>query len=258
MKSIPHKELRAFLDQKVASYNTPLFIEDDPISIPHLFTKKEDIEISGFITATLAWGQRPVIIRNCIWLMEQMDNAPHDFIRNFKKSDLRPFQKFVHRTFNSTDCLYFLHALQQIYTKEGGLENAFSKYYSKSQDFAIAISELRTLFLSFKSEHRTAKHFADPLKNAGAKRLCMYLRWMIRNDKNGVDFGIWKACSPAILHAPLDLHSGRVARSLGLLSRKQDDWKAVVELTENLRKFDPLDPVKYDFALFGLGVNDEL
>ena len=224
MNKIPKKELKQFLEQKVKSYNTIGFIADDPIQIPHGFSKKEDIEISAFLTATLAWGKRAIIIRNCTQLMDMMDNAPYDFILNATKSDLLLFEKFVHRTFNSIDCIYFIKALKQIYKHEGGLENVFATSFHSSGDFAWSIHQWRNLFLSYQSPQRTAKHFADPVNNSSAKRICMFLRWMIRKDNCGVDFGIWKSCEPSILYAPLDLHSGRVARMLGLLSRKQDDW----------------------------------
>jgi len=243
-------ELKEFLDEKYELYNNPKFIESDPISVPHQFTKKEDIEISAFFAATLAWGQRPTIIRNALRLMEAMDNAPHDYILNSSKKDWKAFSGFVHRTFNGVDASYFMQSLQHIYKEEGGLEKAF--YHAK--DMREGLIHFRNVFLGKHPPGRTAKHISDVNKNASAKRLNMFLRWMVRNDKRGVDFGIWKTISPSILYCPLDLHSGRVARKLGLLKRTQDDWKAVDELTKNLRILDAKDPIKYDFALFGLGV----
>jgi len=255
MKSI--LELKDFLDEQAALYNQPNFIEDDPISIPHLFSKKEDQEIAGFIAAILAWGQRKTILKNCRSLFTLMDLAPHDFIKNHTIKDRKPFKAFVHRTFNGIDLIYFLAALQQIYQQPQGLEGVFMQALQSTDSIGAAISEWKKLFFTLPHQLRTEKHFADPLKNSSAKRICMYLRWMIRQDKNGVDFGIWKQCSPSILNAPLDIHSGRVARHLGLLERKQDDWKAVVELSDNLRLLNPTDPCVYDFALFGIGVNEK-
>jgi len=245
-------ELKEFLDEKYEAFNRPNFIESDPISVPHQFSKKEDIEIAAFFTATFAWGQRPTIIRNGLRLMELMDNEPYDFIINHTESDLKVFKGFAHRTFQSTDAAFFIRSLKNIYTKKGGLEKVFNT--KPSEDMYSGLINFRKAFLGADTDHRTAKHIADVEKNSSAKRLNMFLRWMVRNDKRGVDFGIWKTIAPALLYCPLDLHSGRVARKLGLLKREQDDWKAVDELTKELRKLDPKDPVKYDFALYGLGV----
>jgi uncharacterized protein (TIGR02757 family) len=242
-------ELKEFLDEKYELYNTPKFIESDPISVPHNFTRKEDIEIAAFFAATLAWGQRPTIIRNALRIMDIMDNAPFEYITKSDKKDWKAFTGFTHRTFNSTDLVYFIQSLQHIYTKNGGLEKVF-----QHTDMQKGLIQFREIFLGKFPAGRTAKHIANVTKNASAKRLNMFLRWMVRNDKRGVDFGIWKSISPALLYCPIDLHSGRVARKLGLLKRTQDDWKAVDELTQNLRKLDPKDPIKYDFALYGLGV----
>lgn len=250
--------IKNFLDEKVDLYNRSEFIEADPISIPHKFSKKEDIEISGFFAATIAWGQRPVILKNANRLMEMMDNSPHDFILNHSKKDLKPFTAFVHRTFNGTDCMYFISSLKNMYLKHRGIENIFNTgFQTSSPSLSKAVHHFRKLFFSLPYPTRTVKHVADPLANSSTKRICMYLRWMVRKDKRGVDFGIWKNILPSQLACPLDLHSARVARSLGLLKRKQNDWNAVMELTENLKQFDPLDPVKYDFALFGLGINEK-
>ncbi len=249
MTLIP-SDLKDFLEEKYDKYNRIDFIDSDPISIPHQFSKKEDIEVAGFLAATIAWGQRVTIINNANKMMKIMGNNPHDFVMSAKAKDLKRFDGFVHRTFNSTDAIFFIQSLQNIYKKHGGLEKAFSK-----PDCQQAISNFRSLFFLIDYPHRTGKHVSNPAENSSAKRLCMYLRWMIRNDKRGVDFGIWKSTLlPSHLMCPLDVHSGNVARKLGLLKRTQNDWKAVEELTGNLRKLDISDPVKYDFALFGLGV----
>lgn len=258
VKPLKPEQLKDYLDTKVQLYNQLSFISEDPISIPHAFTSKEDREISGFLAATIAWGQRPIILRNCQSLMERMDHAPADFIRNHSPSERCRFQSFVHRTFNGTDCSYFLKALQKLVTTYGSLEGSFSHHFElNAHDLPLTISSWRADFLSFNAPDRTGKHIANPSSNSSAKRICMYLRWMVRKDKSGVDFGIWKSIPPSSLYIPLDVHSGRIARMLHLLERKQDDWKAVVELTQNLRKLDPMDPVKYDFALFGIGVNEK-
>ena len=247
------RELKEFLDEKVILYNNPSFIESDPIQIPHLFSKKEDIEISGFLTAIISWGNRKMIIRNALKMMELLDNAPYDFIINHQKSDLKPFKNFVHRTFNSEDLYQFIQSLEHIYKKHQGLEKALAIIEEKTT-YIEAIHNLKKIFFEIPHLQRTKKHISDPLKNSAAKRINMFLRWMVRNDQTGVDFGIWKTHNTANLSCPLDVHSGNVARKLALLSRKQNDWKAVTELDTNLRKLDHEDPVKYDFALFGLGV----
>ena len=247
-------ELKRFLDEKAAYYNQPLFIESDPIQIPHQFSRKEDIEIAAFLVATIAWGNRKSIINNGTKLMQLMGNSPYDFVLNFseeKHSD--HLSNFVHRTFNGNDLQYFIKALQHIYKEHKGLEAVFSAF-SEADNLQPAIHHFKKIFFSLPHLKRTEKHVSDPLKNSAAKRINMYLRWMIRNDNTGVDFGIWKSLSPSQLSCPLDVHSGRVARSLSLLKRKQNDAKAVKELDTSLRKLDPDDPVKYDFALFGLGV----
>jgi uncharacterized protein (TIGR02757 family) len=245
-------ELKKFLDEKVDQFNRPGFIGPDPVSIPHLFTKKEDIEIAGFLAATIAWGQRVTILNNANKMMNLMGRSPYDFIMSAKKKDLEKFDGFVHRTFNSVDAVFFLRSLRNIYAKHGGLEASFRT--NEKQDVLLhAITGFREIFFSIPHETRTRKHVSNPMDNSSAKRLCMYLRWMARKDKRGVDFGIWKF-SASELMCPLDVHSGNVARKLGLLKRTQNDWKAVEELTAALRKMDPADPVKYDFALFGLGV----
>lgn len=257
MKVLKRSELKEFLDEKYDRYNRLDFIESDPISIPHQFTNKEDIEIAGFLAATIAWGQRVTIINNANKLMKLMDNSPFDFVMNAKEKDLQRFTDFKHRTFNGIDAEFFIRSLQHIYKKQGGLQNAFGLSPALSDkkkiDALTAISNFRKLFFSIPHPERTGKHVSNPLENSSSKRLCMYLRWMVRNDKRNVDFGLWNV-SPSILMCPLDVHSGNVARKLGLLKRPQNDWKAVEELTNNLKKLDASDPVKYDFALFGLGV----
>lgn len=243
------KFLYSFLEEKYEQYNRPDFIESDPISIPHKFLKKQDIEIAGFFSATIAWGQRTTIIRNANELMRRMDFTPHDFILNHRKKDLLPFKNFKHRTFNGTDCGFFIKSLQTIYKKYKSLENVFTEKDTKS-----AITNFRKIFFSIPHPSRTEKHISNPAENSSAKRLNMFLRWMVRKDNRRVDFGIWNTIRMSELMCPLDIHSGNVARKLGLLHRKQNDWQSVKELTGRLRKFDANDPVKYDFALFGLGV----
>lgn len=271
-------ELTDFLNLKVSAYNRPNFIESDPVSIPHLFSRKEDIEISAFFAATIAWGQRPVIIRNAKRWMELMDMAPYEFVTGASAKELKRLDGFVHRTFNSTDAKFFVLALRNMYKKHGGMEPVFEKGLQngvrvhvatrsiasthrvataatpKHQGITDAILHFRKTFLSIPHETRSEKHIANPASGSNAKRINMFLRWMVRRDKAGVDFGIWKSISPSLLFCPLDVHVGNTARALGLLERKIDDWKAVEELTANLRALDANDPVKYDFALFGLGV----
>ncbi|WP_034040214.1 TIGR02757 family protein [Wocania ichthyoenteri] len=246
-------ELKGFLDTKVAQYNSLKFIESDPIQIPHQFHKKEDIEIAGFLTATIAWGNRKSIITNAKRLMDLLDNAPYDFVLNHHESDLEKLLHFVHRTFNGSDCAQFIKCLRHIYLNHSGLESLFSKH-AETDSLQKSISNFKSVFFEIDHLQRTQKHVSDPLKNSAAKRINMFLRWMVRNDNAGVDFGIWKSLSPSLLSCPLDVHSGNVARKLGLLKRKQNDAKALLELDTALRKLDAKDPVKYDFALFGLGV----
>lgn len=246
-------ELKEFLDEKAAFYNQPQFIESDPIQVPHQFSKKEDIEIAGFLTATIAWGNRKSIIANAKKMMQLLDQSPHDFILHHTENDLQPLHSFVHRTFNGKDFAYFIKSLQHLYTNYEGLEAVFSKHAEKDS-LQNAISEFKKRFFELPHLPRTQKHVSDPLKNSAAKRINMYLRWMVRNDNHGVDFGIWKRLTPNQLSCPLDVHSGTIARKLGLLKRVQNDAKALNELDISLRKLDSKDPVKYDFALFGLGV----
>jgi uncharacterized protein (TIGR02757 family) len=244
-----------FLESKSGQYNNPGFIESDPISIPHQFQRKEDIEIAAFFAATIAWGQRTTILRNARRLMELMDDSPYDFIAGAAPSDLTRFSAFVHRTFNGRDVMFFVRSLQNIYRNHGGLETIFSQVVNEtSADGKEGLQNFRQVFFSIPFPQHASRHVADVMAGSAAKRLNMFLRWMVRFDKRGVDFGIWKRVGMNQLYCPLDVHSGRVARKLGLLTRSQNDWKAVEELTAALRTFDPADPVKYDFALFGLGV----
>ena len=252
---IPGEDLKAFLDQKSDQYNSVEFIETDPVSVPRNFTKKEDIEIAGFMAAAIAWGQRVTIIRNATTLMQWMDNAPYDFILHFNDSDLQPFRKFIHRTFNGIDCEYFMWSLKNIYQRFGSMENAFGEGFAKREPHVKnAIINFRQRFFELEHPGRTEKHIANPSKKASAKRINMYLRWMVRKDNKGVDFGIWDSIRPDQLICPLDVHVAAVARKLGLLERKINDWQAAEDLTLKLRELNPEDPVKYDFALFGLGI----
>lgn len=246
-------ELKEFLDSKFATYNNPKFLESDPLQIPHLFTEKEDIEISAFLTAIIAWGNRKSIINNAKKLMNLFDNAPYDFVMNHQKNDLESLQGFVHRTFNHEDLCYFLKSLKNIYAQHDGLEGIFTKH-QETGSLQPAISKFKQVFFELEHQNRTTKHISDPNKGSAAKRINMFLRWMVRDNRTHVDFGLWKGIRPSILSCPLDVHSGNTARKLKLLSRKQNDAKALAELDKNLRKLDPEDPVKYDFALFGLGV----
>lgn len=244
-------QLKEFLNEKAALYESPKFIGTDPIQIPHQFSQKEDIEIIGFLVATIAWGNRKSIITNGNKLVKLLEENPYDFVMNHSEAELDHLQKFVHRTFNGIDLITFIKSLKNIYLNNGGLEMVFSKYRSKDS-LQPAITEFKQIFFEIKHLQRTQKHVSDPSKKSAAKRINMFLRWMVRSDQAGVDFGIWDQIPPAILSCPLDVHSGRVARDLGLLKRKQNDATALAELDKQLRKLDPNDPVKYDFALFGL------
>lgn len=245
-------DLKSFLDEKAELYNQFKFIATDPISIPHKFQKKKDIEIIGFLIATIAWGNRKSILNNGEKLCKILQFEPFDFIINHSEKDLKACEGFVHRTFNAEDLKYFIRALKFIYVEYNGLESVFSAYQTQNS-LQPAIHHFKSIFFQLDHKKRTEKHVSDPEKNSAAKRINMFLRWMVRKDQNGVDFGIWEALTPSLLSCPLDVHSGRIARELGLLHRKQNDAKAVKELDENLRLLDPKDPVKYDFALFGLG-----
>ncbi|SEK56184.1 TIGR02757 family protein [Parapedobacter koreensis] len=281
-------DIKYFLDRKVDEYNRPAFISDDPICIPHRFARAQDVEIMGFLAAVLAWGQRKTIINKCTELIARMDGAPFDFVRHHQAADLKQLLGFKHRTFNDTDLLYFINFFRTHYAQYDSLEDAFIPYVAdgefraaymeahssvdgdtplassvcylnklKAPPFSVeqALNHFRTHFFGLPEYPlRTRKHISSPLQNSACKRLNMFLRWMVRQDDNGVDFGLWKRISPAQLVCPCDVHVERVARKLGLIHRKQSDWKTAMELTGNLRLLDANDPVKYDFALFGLGV----
>jgi uncharacterized protein (TIGR02757 family) len=278
------QNLKPILDEHVEKFNRPDFIADDPISIPHRFSKPQDIEITAFWTAILAWGQRKTIINSANRLFEYMDNAPFDFIKNHQEIDRKRFEAFKHRTFQPTDALYFLEFLQQFYKKNDSLETAFARHFNgieeidenkvdnrgkkrkeKLQPLKKEDPSVSTALIGFHKDffdlpdvpHRTKKHIATPVSKSTCKRLCMFLRWMVRKDNCGVDFGIWQAIKPSQLLMPLDVHVERHARRLGLLERPQTDWQTVLELTEKMRQFDPNDPVKYDFALFGMGIAEK-
>ena len=258
-KTISRDHIYELLERKYAEFSASAFIDDDPISIPHSFSQKQDIEIMGFWTAMLSWGNRKSIINSAKKLTELMDGAPHDFILNHRDKDLKTLLTFKHRTFNATDTLYFIEFFKHYYQKHDSLEDAFySTLSQKSPTVEDGLIGFHELFFSLEdAPHRTKKHVSTPVRKSTCKRINMYLRWMVRNDKSGVDFGLWKKIKPAQLLCPLDVHVDRVARKLGLITRTQTDWETVLELTENLRSFDPKDPVKYDFALFGIGVLDK-
>ena len=253
MDKLSKEEIISFLNYKSNQYNNIKFIETDPIQIPHLFNKKEDVEISGFLTSTISWGNRKSIIKSAEKLIELLDHSPYDFILNHKKRDLDTLKPFVHRTFNGIDLIQFVKSLKHIYRNYNGLEEIFRNNI-KDDSLQYAIHKMRKIFFEIPHTNRTKKHISDPMRGSAAKRINMFLRWMVRDDTRGVDFGIWKSISPKYLSCPLDVHTGNVARKLGLIQRKQNDHKAVMELDKKLREFDQSDPVKYDFALFGLGV----
>jgi uncharacterized protein (TIGR02757 family) len=254
-------ELKNFLDEKVIQFNNPDFIKDDPICIPHLFSRKQDIEIAGFFAAVFAWGIRKTIINKSKLLLQLMDDAPYDFIVNHQENDLKKLVGFCHRTFNDTDLLYFISFLKYHYSEHKSLETAFfTQRIIKDSANVVedSLNYFNQYFFSLEDvPSRTKKHIASPSKNSSCKRLNMFLRWMVRDDSKGVDFGLWKKINPSQLICPVDVHVARVSRHFNLLQRKQVDWTAAVELTGKLRTFDPNDPVKYDFALFSLGVSEK-
>ena len=244
-------QLKDFLDAKAKQYNHPDFISSDPIQIPHRFNEKEDIEISGFLTATIAWGNRKSIIKSANRMMELMGESPYDFVMEHSEKDLEKLEGFVHRTFNGEDFKHFIRSLYNVYRYHGGMEKLFAQ--DSGEFLQKSIHEFKKVFFEIPHLPRTEKHVSDPLKNSAAKRIHMYLRWMVRDHTSGVDFGLWKSIRPSQLSCPLDVHTGNIARKLGLITRKQNDYKTLRELDTYLRKLDPHDPVKYDFALFGLG-----
>ncbi len=253
------KNLKEFLDSKVDFYNQPSFIKNDPVCIPHLFNKKQDIEIAGFFTAIFAWGNRTTIINKSKELIQLMDYVPHQFVLQHQKKDLKKLEVFKHRTFNATDLLYFLEFLKFHYTQDDSLETAFTKgMYKKDKTIENGLIAFYNYFFSLQHiPERTKKHIASPQKKSSCKRLNMFLRWMVRTDNNGVDFGIWKNISPSQLVIPIDVHVARVAKKINLLQNNKTDWRAALELTAFLRTLDATDPVKYDFALFGTGVMEK-
>jgi uncharacterized protein (TIGR02757 family) len=254
MKGFP-ADLKGFLDEKVERYNRPEFIVRDPISIPHRFTKKQDIEIAGLLAAVLAWGQRGTIIRKSNELLHLMDDDPYEFVLYHTPRDLKSLSEFKHRTFNSTDLLYFIAFFHSYYREHNSLEDAF-RVAGDTDTLEEGLINFQRIFFSHDHPRRTQKHISTPERKSACKRINMYLRWMVRQDNKGVDFGLWRTLSPAQLVCPCDLHVERVARKLKLIRRKPMNWQTALELTHNLRKFDPDDPVKYDFALFGLGIEE--
>ena len=247
-------ELKSFLDEKVRVFNSTEFIISDPVSIPHKFSRKEDIEISGFLTALISWGSRPAILKSARLLMQLMENQPFDFISSAGDRELKQLTDFYYRTFNASDLLFLIAALKHIYLEKGGMEKVANECFDQTGSMRGLITGLRQEMIKAPHLSRSEKHLANPSKGSAAKRINMFLRWMVRKDDQGVDFGLWGKIPASALMIPLDVHSGRIARQLGLLQRTQNDWKAVEELTKTLRQFDPEDPVKYDFALFGMGV----
>lgn len=251
------EELKELLNELYERYNRVEFIDNDPISIPHAFTEKEDVEISGFFAAILAWGQRAQIMRSAKWLLDIMDNSPYDFVINAGSADLQRLNKFYYRTFQSVDAVFLVKALRKIYSN-GGLESLFTQTFDNTGSVKDCLIMLHKVFDSVPHEIRSMKHVANVQKGSSAKRLNMFLRWMVRNDNRGVDFGLWSGIPSSALYIPLDVHTGNSARALGILQRKQSDWKSVEEITSQLRIFDSNDPVKYDFALFGAGIEGML
>lgn len=245
-------ELKDYLDFKADLYNNLNFIESDPVQIPHNFSLKEDVEVSAFLAATIAWGNRKSVIKSANKMLDLMGNSPYDFVMSHTENDLNKVDGFVHRTFNSEDFKTFIRGLKHIYSNHGGMEQVFS-INQLDNYLHNSINQFKKKFFEIEHKHRTQKHVADPYSNSAAKRIHLFLRWMIRKDNRGVDLGIWNSITPAVLSCPLDVHSGNVARDLGIINRKQNDGKALFELDEMLRKFDPIDPVKYDYALFGIG-----
>jgi len=253
-KNFSYDEMKDFLELKYLQFNNPEFIRNDPVSIPHQYKLKQDIEISGFLTATISWGRRDLIINSAKDLMNMMGDSPLDFVMNVGDEGLGSIGRFYYRTFNGNDCITFIRGLRNIYSRYDSMEDILTSCMEKGGSWKEAIISLRNEFFNLPHKTRTLKHFADISRGAAGKRLNMFFRWMIRDDNHGVDFGVWKKIDESLLYIPLDFHTGNISRKLGLLERRQDDWKAVEELTSVLRQFDEKDPVKYDFSLFGLGI----
>ena len=255
MSSLAREDLKELLERLHDKYNTVDFIENDPISIPHSFSDPRDQEIGGFLAATIAWGNRKAIVKNARRLMELLDNAPYDFTMNASDGEMARLYSFVHRTFNGNDCVDFIRALRRLYTDYGSMGEFFEKKYAESNDMRTVLSSFRKYFWQCEHQQRAEKHLSSIDKGAACKRLNMYIKWMVRKDDRGVDLGIWKGIPASALYLPLDVHTASMGRELGLLIRKQNDWKAVEEITSALRTFDPEDPVRYDFSLFGAGID---
>ncbi len=255
LDNLSHEELRETLEELHDRFNQASFVEADPISIPHRYSTREDREVAGFMAATIAWGNRKAIVKSAHRMMEYMDDAPYDFVINASQSDLCRLQSYVHRTFNGLDFRDFVLCLRGIYTRWGGIGDYFERHYLEHESIPRALSDFRTEFFIAEHQPRCEKHLSSIDKGAACKRTNMFIRWMVRRDNNGVDFGEWQKIPMSAIYIPLDVHSGNVARALGLLTRKQSDWRATAELTTKLREFDSEDPVKYDFALFGAGID---
>lgn len=250
-----HEELRDLLERLHDKYNRAEFVENDPISIPHLFSGREDIEISGLLAATIAWGNRKAIVKSARRMVEYMDSAPYDFTMNASEAELDRLGTYVHRTFNGSDFRSFVVAMRRMYAEEGGIGGFFERRYAATGDMRVVLSEFRRAFFAAPHDPHCCKHISSIDKGAACKRLNMYLRWLVRRDDRGADFGLWESIPMSALYLPLDVHSGNMGRALGLLTRKQSDWKAVEQITATLREFDPNDPVRFDFSLFGAGID---
>jgi len=255
MEKFTFEQLKYFLDEKYNEYNNKQFIQSDPIQIPHTFSQKENIEIAGFLASTIAWGQRKSIISNSKKMMEIMENNPIEYLKNVSDNEIDKIRNITHRTYNYEDFQFFVKSLKNIYLNHNGLENVFTTGFQKNNTVKEAIKYFREVFFSIPFPERTSRHVANVDKKSAAKRINMFLMWMVRHDDNGVHFGIWKRIPTSALMLPIDVHTGNTARALGLLTRTQTDWQAVEEVSDNLRKFDPIDPIKYDFSLFGIDLN---
>ena len=251
------EEMRELLERLHDRYNNESFIEADPISVPHSFTRPVDREIAGFLAATIAWGNRRAIVQSAHRMMRYMDNAPEDFVRNATEADMEYLRSYVHRTFNGVDFQDFVRGLRHIITEWGSVGNYFETRYEEHGDLRSVFSDFRRDFFAVEHDTHCEKHLSSIDKGAACKRLCMYLRWFVRHDERGVDFGLWRRIPMSALYMPLDIHTGRMGRNLGLLNRKQSDWKAVEELTASLRELSAEDPVRYDYSLFGLGISGD-